>query len=80
MKKKYYNRVEYYNAQYELHREDGPAIECSNGTNIYCINDQIHREDGPAVEYYDGNEEYWLNGKQYSFEEWNRQRKILFLK
>jgi hypothetical protein len=24
----------------DLHREDGPAIECVNGTKVWCLNDE----------------------------------------
>ena len=33
------------------HREDGPAVEYTNGDKEWWINDQCHREDGPAIEY-----------------------------
>lgn len=45
------------------HRENGPAIEWSDGTKEWCLNGQFHREDGPAVEYANGYNEWWLNGK-----------------
>jgi hypothetical protein len=37
------------------HREDGPAIEYSDGGKAWYINDKRHREDGPAIEYSDGS-------------------------
>lgn len=45
----------------ELHREDGPAVEHSNGTHWYK-NNYRHREDGPAVEYADGEKHWYKNG------------------
>ena len=49
-----------------LHREDGPAIEYSNGDKEYYINGQRHRENGPAIDYHDKYKEiskaYYLNG------------------
>jgi hypothetical protein len=45
------------------HREDGPAVEYSNGDKVYYINGKRHREDGPAVEFSDGDKEYYINGK-----------------
>ena len=43
------------------HREDGPAIECADGTKEWYLNGKRHREDGPAVEWADGTKEWWLN-------------------
>ena len=108
MKRKCVDRIEYRNDQFLIHREDGPAIEWSDGEKHYYINGKLHREngpaiywedkykqyymkkyyingflhneDGPAVELPDGYQEYWLNGKRYSFEDWDRERKILFLR
>jgi hypothetical protein len=45
------------------HREDGPAIEDSDGTRSWYINGEPHREDGPAVEYGDGTRSWWINGE-----------------
>jgi hypothetical protein len=48
-----------------LHREDGPAIECSNGDKYWCIDGKYHREDGPAVERADGYKSWWVNDKRH---------------
>lgn len=53
----------YYNKSGQLHREDGPAIEYTNGDKEWWINDKRHREDGPAVEYTNGSKEWYLNGR-----------------
>ena len=45
------------------HREDGPAIECANGTKEWYLNGKRHREDGPAIEYSDGAKYWYLNGE-----------------
>ena len=45
-----------------LHREDGPAVECSNGGKEWYLNGKLHREDAPACEYSDGSKSWWLNG------------------
>ena len=47
----------------KLHREDGPAYECSNGSKFWYLNGKRHREGGPAVEGANGNKFWWLNGK-----------------
>ena len=62
--------IRYYNAQGQLHREDGPAVERTNGVRGWYRNGEIHREDGPAVEYPDGRVRWFLNGRRYSFCEW----------
>ena len=41
----------------KLHREDGPAIECTDGYKAWFLNGNFHREDGPAVECTDGYKE-----------------------
>jgi hypothetical protein len=38
------------------------AIESSDGTKYWYINDKRHREDGPAVESSVGTKEWYLNG------------------
>jgi len=46
-----------------FHRENGPALECSNGDKEWYLNGRLHREDGPAVEYSNGDKKWYLNGK-----------------
>jgi len=48
----------------KLHREDGPAIERSDGNKEWYLNGKYHREDGPAFEYPDGTKEWWLDHKE----------------
>jgi hypothetical protein len=61
--KKFKDRIEY-RVLGVLHREDGPAIEYSDGTKIWIRYGKRHREDGPA---YDGDEgtSWWINGKRH---------------
>jgi hypothetical protein len=47
----------------KLHREDGPAIENSDGTKRWYLNGKMHRTDGPAVEYVSGTKEWYFNDK-----------------
>ena len=49
----------------KLHREDGPAYECSDGNKYWFLNGKRHREDGPAIEGYDGSKSWWLNDKRH---------------
>jgi len=46
-----YTRYGYYDEHdyFIYHREDGPALICSDGEMHWYINDRLHREDGPAV-------------------------------
>lgn len=53
------------NAKGELHREDGPAVEWSDGTREWYLSGLIHREDGPAVEQSDGARGYYRNGRPH---------------
>ncbi len=48
----------------KLHREDGPAVECYNGTKEWYRNRKLHRDnDMPAVERNDGSKHWYQNGK-----------------
>jgi hypothetical protein len=49
----------------KYHREDGPAMEYSDGTKEWCRNGQCHREDGPAIEYSNGTKEWYRNGQHH---------------
>ena len=55
--------VRWYNADGKLHRVNGPAIEYTDGSKDWFLNDQRHREDGPAVEWSNGTKVWFLNGK-----------------
>ena len=55
------------------HREDGPAIEDTDGYKAWYLNGVRHREDGPAIEYKSGNREWWLNGVEYHENKKTRQ-------
>jgi len=62
----------------KFHREDGPAVEYSNGSKQWWLNGLRHRENGPAVELSSGKE-WWLNGKNYTEQEYKnkmRSRKL----
>jgi hypothetical protein len=81
-KKVYKNIIEYRNDKGQLHREDGPAREWSDGDKYWYINGQRHREDGPAVEYSVGNEKcfkWYLNDEWYSNEQ-DWQQEIIKIK
>ena len=44
------------------HREDGPAIEYTDGDKHWYKNGKLHRTDGPAIEYADGAKYWYING------------------
>ena len=60
-----------------FHREDGPAIEFSNGQKEWYVHGKVHRVDGPAVEYAGGDKAWYLNGKEYSEEKHKRLAKMI---
>ena len=47
----------------DLHREDGPAVEYSDGDKYWYLNDSLHREDGPAIEWSNGTKKWYINNK-----------------
>jgi membrane carboxypeptidase/penicillin-binding protein PbpC len=53
----------------KLHREGGPAVECSNGDRYYYFNGERHRDDGPAFEGGNGTRWWFLNGEKLTEEE-----------
>ena len=53
----------WYNERGEYHRENGPAVEWSNGYKSWYINGKRHREDGPAIEHVEGGKSWFINGK-----------------
>jgi len=57
------NKRWYLNGQY--HREDGPAVEYSNGDKEWFLNDQYHREDGPAIELTDGTKCWYIHDQRH---------------
>ena len=48
-----------------LHRENGPAVDCTNGHKEWWQNDQLHRIDGPAIEWRDGDKRWFQNGQRH---------------
>lgn len=57
--------VEWVNELGELHRLDGPAVECDDGDKEWWVAGMRHREDGPAIEWSDGVKEWWVAGKRH---------------
>jgi hypothetical protein len=46
-----------------FHRENGPAVEWSNGDKSYYMNGKLHREDGPAIDWAD-EKAYYYKGER----------------
>lgn len=49
----------------KLHREDGPAIEYSDGGKAWYMNGKLHRDNGPAVEYANGEKSWYYRGQRF---------------
>lgn len=58
------NREWYLNGK--IHREDGPAIECADGSKKWYLNGKRHRIDGPAVEYASGLKLWYIDDVEYT--------------
>jgi hypothetical protein len=70
------NKLCYLNGK--LHRTDGPAVEWSDGTKYWYINGKRHRTDGPAMENANGNKYWYINGIEYSEEDFNIIKEVLW--
>lgn len=55
--------IEYRDEAGELHRDDGPAVICSN-VKYWYTHGKLNRLDGPAVFYADGAMIWYMNGYQ----------------
>jgi hypothetical protein len=45
------------------HRDDGPAVERTDGTKVWSQHGVRHRDDGPAIEWAHGTHEWYQDGK-----------------
>ena len=71
----YENRTEWL-LNGKLHREDGPAVECVDGSKEWYLNDELHREDGPAVECVDGSKAWFINDQRLTESEFNSRTQV----
>jgi hypothetical protein len=62
----------------KCHRTDGPAIEWGNDRKAWYLNGKYHRTDGPAIEDADGNKQWYLNGIEYSEEDFEQVKEVLW--
>jgi hypothetical protein len=67
------------NSSGQFHREDGPAIERTDGSKEWWMNNHLHRTDGPARESASGTKEWWIEGKLHRTDgpaiEWSKGTK-----
>ena len=54
-----------------LHRNDGPAIECPDGYKAWWVDNKRHRLDGPSIECVAGYKEWWVNGEKLTEKQFN---------
>lgn len=62
---------QYWFKNYQLHRENAPAIIFANGKKYWYKNDLLHREDGPAMEFWHGVNKWYIDGKELTQEQIN---------
>jgi len=55
----------YLNDEGCYHRLDGPAIECSNGTKEWFINENCHRNIDPSDEWPNRVKQWWFKGEYH---------------
>lgn len=54
----------WYNEQGRSHRQDGPAVEWSDGAKYWYENGRRHRLDGPAIEYVNDRKYWFIHGRE----------------
>ena len=47
-----------------LHRENGPAVDCTSGHKEWWQNGKLHRTDDPAIVFEDGDNYWYIKGKR----------------
>jgi hypothetical protein len=60
---------EWHNKRGQLHRNDDPAIERTNGDKEWWCDGKRHRVDGLAIERADGYKAWWVDGKELTTEQ-----------
>ncbi len=58
--------IRHFNADGQLHNENGPAVIYSNGDKEHWIDGELHNPNGPAVVYADGYKEHYTSGKLHN--------------
>ena len=67
----------YCNSANQLHRINGPAVLCADGTEFWYQNGLRHRTDGPAIMWPDGRKWWYLNDRSLTEDEFNQAVKLL---
>ena len=67
---------EWFDANGEFHRDDGPAWERVDGSKLWYQHGICHRDDGPAAIFADGTHCWHLHDQHLSFNEWLDQANI----
>lgn len=66
LKVKTKDKTRYYNSDGKCHRDNGPAIILSYGTQAWYQNGKCHRDnDLPAIIYTSGDREWYRDGKRH---------------
>ena len=56
---------QHYNADGQLHREAGPAVEWRNGAGAWYQCGLLHRENGPAIRTPDGSLHWFIHNQKH---------------
>ena len=75
---KIYDYGKYWYLNGKRHRIDGPAIEWANGSKNWYLNGKYHRTDGPAIELVSGRKYWYINGIEYSEEDFDMAKEMLW--
>ena len=62
----------------KVHRTDGPAVEYVNGNKYWYLNGKYHRTDGPAIEWVNGDKCWYINNINYSEEDFEMIKQMLW--
>jgi hypothetical protein len=60
----------WFNSNGDKHRDNGPAVEYTDGDRWWYLNGKCHREDGPAIDWGDGTKTWYLYDQRLSFDGW----------
>jgi hypothetical protein len=61
-----------------IHRDDGPAIEWSDGDKVWYQHGKCHRDDGPAIMLVNKKYDWYLHGNHLSLDEWLNEVNISY--
>ena len=56
-----------------LHRLNGPAVICADGSEFYYHHGKLSRLDGPAAIYADGSKGWWIDNRKYTEAEFHKK-------